>query len=454
MEDILASVHDFLWGMPLLVLIIGTGVRFSFKSSFAQIRLFPTAVRKFISSLQTEDAKEDSGSSYRALCTALGATVGTGNLAGVAGAIAIGGPGAVFWMWISALLGMAVKLAEASLAVKYRSDDGRGNISGGPMYMIRNGLAKKWQPLAGIYCMLGVAAALGVGNATQVNTLVDSIKTAFLSADRELQPLVRIMIGSGISIVLICTLCRGYGGIGHIAEALIPTATAVYLILAAFVILSNAGRLPQVFREIFVGAFSPKAVTGGVIGAAATAIRTGVARGIFSNEAGMGTASIAHACAQVYHPIEQGIMGIMEVFIDTIVLCTVSALVILCGSSRIVYGKDTGISLLVDAFAQSVGEWSGIVLSVCLCCFVFATITGWGLYGMRCARFLLGDRALGFFIAAEGIFAILGVMIRTDRIWLFAETLNGLMAIPNLIALNLLCGEFCRLEKDYRKGHI
>ncbi len=450
MIDMLERINGFVWGIPALLLILGVGLWFSFKTGFLQIRWLPKALKRFFGLLKC-GRNTDGISPYQALCTALAATVGTGNIAGVAGALAIGGPGAVFWMWICGVLGMMIKFAEATLAVRFRQKNQAGEWVGGPMYMIQNGLHSRWRFLAVVYSFFGVVAAFGAGNATQINAVVEGINSALTSFGG--QPTFRrnLLIGLAMGAVIVAMLMGGAKRIGAIAERLVPFACVLYMILGLGVLILRADAIPHAFSCIFRGAFEPKAVTGGAIGSAFLTLRTGASRGVFTNEAGMGTACIAHAPAQVDHPVQQGLMGIMEVFLDTIVICTMTALVILCSGAEIPYGSATGTALTANAFTAVYGSWTQIVLTLCLCLFAFATVLGWGLYGIRCAQYLFGDKALKPLAWLQGATVVLGAVMGTGPVWLFAETVNGLMAIPNLIALALLTSELLRLIKQYKK---
>lgn len=451
MTKILESVNQFVWGIPALILILGVGIYLSFRTGFAQIVLFPKAFRSFVTKLQGQKNTDNTSvSPYQALCTALAATVGTGNLAGVAGAIAIGGPGAIFWMWICAVLGMVTKFAEAALAVRYRTVNEHGEVVGGPMYMIAHGMDDRWSWLAGLYCFFGVVASFGVGNATQVNVMISGINTAVSAIGFTLPAYSNVLIGVGIAILIGIMLFGGAKRIGRIAEQLVPIASVAYLLLACGVLFSRANRIPQAISSIVYGAFCPQAVTGGVLGSCFMALRVGASRGVFTNEAGMGTASIAHAAADVIHPAEQGLMGIMEVFLDTIVICTMTALVILCSEVPIPFGTDTGITLTAQAFSSVYGEWICVPLSLFLCSFAIATVLGWGLYGARCAQFLFGASAWRPFVIVQVITVVVGAVLDTQTVWMVSETVNGLMAIPNLIMLAFLSPELVRLTKEYR----
>ena len=449
MGEILEMAYSLVWGVPTLVLILGVGLYLSIRTGFAQLRLFPAACRDFWRRLTRRDAT-DGVSPFQALCTALAATVGTGNLAGVAGAIAIGGPGAVFWMWICAFLGMITKLAEATLAVRYRIRQ-NGEYLGGPMYMISQGMGGRWAWLGGIYCFFGVVAAFGVGNATQINAVITGINGCILTFGGVPTTRGNILLGILLAIVILVLLLGGAGRIGRVSELLVPFAAVLYLLLGMLVLILRADAIPAALSSIIHGAFSPHAITGGVVGSFMTTLRIGVSRGVFTNEAGMGTASIAHGSADVDHPVNQGLMGIMEVFLDTIVICTMTALVILCSDVTIPYGMDVGVSLTADAFSAVLGDWVQVFITGALCLFAFATVLGWGLYGARCAQYLFGGGVWNRFAWLQAVTVILGAVLSTGTVWILAEIINGLMAIPNLIALAVLSPELSRLIIDYRR---
>ena len=333
------ALNSFIWGVPAMVCIIGVGLYLSFRTGFVQIRKFPYALKNTLGKIFDKSSASDGAlTPFQAVCTALAATIGTGNIAGVAGAIAIGGPGAVFWMWISALLGMCTKFSEVVLAVFYRERNVKGEYIGGPMYYIKNGLGKNWMWLAYLYAFFGTCAVFGTGNATQVNTIVAALDSAILNYGAVSEGSLKVLnliIGIVISITVMLILFGGIKRIGSVAEKLVPFMALLYVLLALGLIILNAGKLPAVFSNIFAGAFNPAAVTGGVVGTMFTSMTKGVSRGIFSNEAGLGTGSIAHACADTKDPIKQGMFGIFEVFMDTIVVCTMTALVILLSGVNI-----------------------------------------------------------------------------------------------------------------------
>jgi len=443
----LEAINGFVWGIPALVMILGVGIYLSVYTGFAQFKLFPAALHDFLSRIR--DRKKTSGvSSYRALCTALAATVGTGNIAGVAGAIAIGGPGAIFWMWICALLGMVIKFAEAILSVAYRQKDKMGELVGGPMYIIRQALPKG-KGLAALYCFFGVVASFGVGNGTQINAVIGGFHSVAEYLNISAGVGTDITIGIMLAALILIMMLGGAKRIGAAAERLVPFAAIGYVLMCMVVIVGRGQNIPYAFNAILKGAFCPSAVTGGVVGSVFVALRVGTSRGVFTNEAGLGTAGIAHAAADVQHPVEQGLMGIMEVFLDTIVICTMTALVILCSGVPIPYGTDLGITLTTQAFSTVFGPWVSIPITVALCCFAIATIFGWGLYGIRCAQFLFGENAWKSFVYLQAGIAIVSAVMRTETVWMLAETVNGLMAIPNLIVLAYLAPYQKKLVLQY-----
>lgn len=453
MFDVLRVMNQCVWGIPTLLLILCSGLYFSVKTGFFQLSRFPDAFRLFLKKIKPSNKQDDGVSAYQALCTALAATVGTGNIAGVAGAISLGGPGAIFWMWICAFLGMLLKCVEATLAVRYRQRLPSGEIIGGPMYMIEKGLGHRFKWLAAVYAMFGVIAAFGVGNATQINAVLGGIHSAADTWGIRLSRTWDLIIAGVLAVLIARMLSGGAKRIGQIAEMLVPYASVVYIVLGLGVLILCHRRIPAAFSAILSGAFTPKAVTGGAVGSFFVACRIGAARGVFTNEAGMGTASIAHAAARVRHPVEQGMMGIMEVFLDTIVICSVTALVILCSGISIPYGIDSGAELTLTAFSSVYGGWVRTVIALALICFALATVLGWGYYGLRCAQYLFGENIMTIFVITQVITAFLGAVLKTGTVWLLAETVNGLMAIPNLIALLYLSPEFFRLIKEYKPAN-
>lgn len=455
-EAINSAVNNFIWGVPAMICIIGVGLVLSIRTRFLQIRKFPYAMKvTFGRIFKKREASDGAMTPFQAVCTALAATVGTGNIAGVAGAIAIGGPGAVFWMWVSALLGMCTKFSEVTLAVHFRETNAHGELVGGPMYYIKNGLNKHWHWLAYLFSAFGVLTVFGTGNATQVNTITTAVNTALtnynvISADAV--PTVNLIVGIVLAVLIALILLGGIKRIGQVTEKLVPFMALVYIVLAFGVIFLNIGHVPAVFASIFEGAFHPAAVTGGAVGSFFMSLKKGVSRGIFSNEAGLGTGSIAHACADTQKPIKQGFFGIFEVFVDTIVICTLTALVILCSEVPVAYGQAAGAELTISGFTATYGNWVSIFTAVAMCCFAFSTIIGWGLYGTRCIEFLFGTRVNKPFMVVYALVAIVGATMDLGLMWSIAETFNGLMAIPNLIAVFLLSGVVVKLVKEYFAG--
>lgn len=457
MLEIIKSINDtvnnFIWGVPAMVCIIGVGLLLSFRTRFLQIRKFPYALKETIGRIfQKQTAREGSMTPFQAVCTALAATVGTGNIAGVAGAIAIGGPGAVFWMWVSAFLGMCTKFSEVTLAVHFRERNPQGDYVGGPMYYIKNGLSKRWHWLAYLFSAFGILTVFGTGNATQVNTITTAVNSALLNFDLisdAALPASNLIIGILCAVLVGLILLGGVKRIGQVTERLVPFMAIIYILLSLGVIIFHIEKVPEVLYSIVNGAFHPSSVTGGLVGSFFLSMKKGVARGIFSNEAGLGTGSIAHACADTKEPVKQGLFGIFEVFTDTILICTMTALVILCSQVPITYGVDAGAELTISGFTATYGNWISVFTAVALCCFAFSTIIGWGLYGARCIEFLFSVKVIKPFMVVYSLVAVLGATVDLGMLWSIAETFNGLMSIPNLIALFLLSGTVARLVREY-----
>ena len=455
LEQINTAVNHFVWGVPAMSCILGVGLVLTLRTNFIQFRKFGYSFKVTIGKIfHKSESKEGSVTPFQAVCTALAATVGTGNIAGVAGAITIGGPGAVFWMWISALLGMCTKFIEVTLAVHYREKNENGDWVGGPMYYIKNGLGPKWHWLAVAFSIFGILAVFGTGNATQVNTIVTAINSALLNFNLitpSFVPTLNLILGITIAIIVAVILIGGIQRIGQVTEKLVPGMALLYLALSLGVILINFRAVPGVFAMIFKSAFSPAAFTGGIVGSMFLSMTKGISRGIFSNEAGMGTASIAHAAADTDNPVNQGFFGVFEVFTTSMIICTMTALVILCSGISVPYGIEAGAELTIKGFTSTYGNWVSIFTAVALCCFAFSTIIGWGLYGTRCLEFLVGEKSHRPFLIIYSLVAILGSTMDLGFLWNFAETFNGLMAIPNLIALLLLSKTAAKLVKQYLK---
>lgn len=452
-ERINTAVNNFVWGVPAMVCIIGVGLYLSLSTGFIQLRKFPYAMKCTLGRMfKKREASDGALTPFQAVCTALAATVGTGNIAGVAGAIAIGGPGAVFWMWVSAILGMCTKFTEVTLAVHFREKNKDGDWVGGPMYYIKNGLGKNWMWLAYTFCIFGIFTVFGTGNATQVNTITTAINSALINFNIITPDFVKtssLIIGIVITLLVALILLGGIKRIGNVTERLVPVMAVLYILLSLGVIVMNIEHVPAVLGSIVSGAFNPAAVTGGIVGSVFLAMQKGVSRGIFSNEAGLGTGSIAHACADTRKPVKQGFFGIFEVFMDTIVICTLTALVVLLSGVPVPYGEAAGAELTIAGFTHVYGNWVSIFTAIAMCCFAFSTTIGWGLYGSRCIEFLFGSKTIKPFMIVYSLVSIVGATMNLGLIWSIAETFNGLMAIPNLIALFLLSGTAVRLTKEY-----
>ena len=451
------TINGIVWGIPMMILILGVGIYLSIRCGFPQFRHFIHIMKNTLGkALEKTEKKEGSVSPFKAMCTALAASIGTGNIAGVSGAIAIGGPGAVFWMWVSALLGMCTKFAEVTLAINYRERNQDGDWVGGPMYYITNGLGNGFKWLAGLFTIFGALAAFGIGNMTQINTIAGTVNTAiegFIPTTQSQQTVIAWVIAIICAIICAIVLLGGIQRLADVCALMVPVMAVIYIAASLIVIIANIGSMPEAFSAIFTGAFNPAAVSGGLAGVGIKmAITKGVGRGIFSNEAGLGSAPIAHAAADVNHPVEQGIYGVFEVFMDTIVVCTMTAMVILLGVGvqNIEYGNNIGAALTIKGF-ESVfgGGLPGVAVAICLSLFALSTVLTWALYGTRCVEYLLGHKASKVYQVIFCLFACLAGGVELQLAWDIADTLNGLMAIPNLVALALLSPVVVKLSKEY-----
>ena len=451
------TINGFVWGIPMMVLILGVGVYLTVRCGFPQFVHFGHIMKNTLGkAFEKTEAKKGSVSPFKAMCTALAASIGTGNIAGVSGAIAIGGPGAIFWMWVSAILGMCTKFAEVTLAINYRERNKDGDWVGGPMYYITNGLGKNFKWLACLFAGFGALAAFGIGNMTQINTIAGTINTAisgFLPTTESEQKIIAWFVAIICALICAFILLGGIQRLADVCSFLVPVMAVVYIVASLIVILVNIADLPVAISAIVVGAFNPSAVAGGLVGVGLkTALTKGVGRGIFSNEAGLGSAPIAHAAADVDHPVKQGIFGVFEVFMDTIVVCTMTSLVVLLGVGvqNIEYGTDIGANLTIKGF-QSVfgGALPGVAVAICLTLFALSTVLAWALYGTRCMEYLFGYKAAKVYQVVFCIFACIAGTVKLDLAWAIADTLNGLMAIPNLVGLALLSPVVVKLTKDY-----
>ena len=458
------AVDDFAWGPIMLILLVGTGIYLSFRSGWMQFSKFGYTMKNTLGKALTKhEAGQGEVTPFQAMTTALAGTVGTGNIAGVTGAIFVGGPGAVFWLWVSALVGMVTKYSEVLLSVRYRERNKEGDWVGGPMYSIKNGLGKNWIWLAYIFSFFGMVASFGIGNTTQVDSIATAINTAVTSFGGETGNTFRIVIGVIVAVITGVVIIGGIKRIGAVTEKLVPFMAVIYIVAALIVIFGNIGQIGVVFGAIFKGAFNPRAIAGGALGVGImTTIQKGIARGVFSNEAGLGSAPIAHAATSLTDPVRQGLYGIFEVFMDSIVICTLTALSLLMGLSGqvgidgIEWGVSHGSEMVVAAFSGIFGgKISAIIIAIGLSLFALSTILSWSLYGARCCEFLFGKLSKPATLVYKVLFCIvlvIGSTLGLDLVWLIGDALNGLMALPNLVALLLLSGTVIKLTKEYFKN--
>ncbi|MBO7184782.1 MAG: sodium:alanine symporter family protein [Oscillospiraceae bacterium] len=463
--EIVNKVNSIAWGPWMLILLVGTGIYLTSRVGFLQLRKFGYAMKNTIGKIfkkQTAGAGEVTP--FQAMSTALAATVGTGNIAGVTGAIVVGGPGAVFWMWLSAFFGMVTKYAEVVLAIRYRERNEKGDWVGGPMYYIKNGLGKNWKWLGIIFSVLACLAAFGIGNMTQINTIATSINTAVNSYGVDTSAAVNLfgqeflvfnlIIGVVIAAIVGMVLLGGIKRIGAVAEKLVPFMAVVYILASLAVVFCNLDAVGPIFVSIFKGAFNPSAVMGGFTGTTIMmAIQKGVGRGVFSNEAGLGSAPMAHAASSETNPVKQGMYGIFEVFVDTVIICTLTALVLLCGihnGMEVNWGVGGGVELISASISMVFGQKLGsTIVALGIVLFALSTVLSWALYGSRCFEFLFGSKLLPAYQIVFVVVCVIGASMELEVVWNIADTLNGFMAIPNLIALIGLSGVVTKLTKDH-----
>ena len=465
-SEFIDKLNGIAWGPWMLLLLVGTGVYLSAKVGFIQFTKFGYAMKNTIGKLFTKQtAGGGEVTPFQALTTALAATVGTGNIAGVTGAIAVGGPGAVFWMWLSALFGMVTKYSEVVLAVNYRERNAKGDWVGGPMYYIRNGLGKKWNWLAVAFSLLACLAAFGIGNMTQVNTIASTFNATIdafggntgamtITLFGQIVPISSIAVGLLVAVIVALVLFGGIKRIGSVTEKLVPVMAAVYIVCSLIVVGNNFEAIGSIFGMIFKGAFSAEAALGGAFGITImTTIQKGVGRGVFSNEAGLGSAPMAHAATSEKDPVKQGLYGIFEVFMDTIVICTLTALTLLCGLHAgvdITWGQSAGTELIIASFSTVFGAKAGsLIVAVGIGLFALSTILSWSLYGTRCCEFLFGHKSVAFYQIIFVAVIVIGATLELDLVWNIADTLNGFMAIPNLVALLGLSGVVIKLTREH-----
>ncbi|MFT5721894.1 MAG: AGCS family alanine or glycine:cation symporter [Motiliproteus sp.] len=442
LTELLKTVNGIVWGPMMLVLILGVGLFLQLGLKLMPLLKVGTGFKLLWQGRTTDASEKQEGeiSAFNALMTSLSATVGTGNIAGVATAIFLGGPGALFWMWCTALVGMATKYSEAVLAVKYREVDEKGNHVGGPMYYIKNGLGKKWAWLGTLFAIFGTIAGFGIGNTVQSNSVANVIESSF-GVPMWITGLVLMVLTGAV-------LIGGIKRIGHVAGMLVPFMAIAYLLAGLIVLAINADAIPHALDLIFTHAFTGTAAEGGFAGAAVwMAIRFGVARGVFSNEAGLGSAPIAHAAAQTKDPVRQGLIAMLGTFIDTLIICSITGLVII--TSGLWTGGESGADLTSAAFADALPGVGNYLVAISLAVFAFTTILGWSLYGERCAEFLFGVKIVVPFRILWILAVPVGTVISLDFVWLLADTLNAMMAIPNLIALALLSPVVFKLTREY-----
>ncbi len=450
-------LNDIVWGIPALVLLMGAGIILTVGLKGFQFRKFGYAMKHTVGKMvKKQEAKAGEVTPLQALTTALAATVGTGNIAGITFAVTLGGPGSIFWLWVSALLGMATKYSEVMLSVKYRERNVFGDWVGGPMYYIKNGLGKNWKWLGAIFCLFGGLASFGIGNAVQVGEITSAVNTAiqsFAPSAAEHQTVINIVLAVILMIIIGVVLVGGIKRIGEVTEFMVPIMSVIYIVACLLVVGTNITKVPHVFAMIFQGAFTPEGVTGG---AAAITIKTciewGVKRGVFSNEAGLGSAPIAHAASSETNPVKQGLYGIFEVFMDTIVICTLSGLTLLLAldADTINYGVKGTTALNAQALGTVLGGKTGaLIIAIGLSLFALSTVLSWGLYGTRCWEFLLGEKAVKPYQILFTLVVIISATMDLKLAWSIADTLNGLMAIPNLIALIALCPVVFKMTREY-----
>jgi len=439
MLELLKALDAFAWGPPLLILLVGTGIYLTIRLGLLQVARLPKAFQLIF----TKDKGHGDVSSFAALCTALAATVGTGNIIGVATAIKVGGPGALFWMWMAAFFGMATKYAEGLLAIKYRTKDANGAVAGGPMHYILLGMGEKWRPLATFFALAGVLVALlGIGTFTQVNSITESIQNT-----AQIDPAITALV---LSVFVAIAVFGGLKSISKVSTAVVPFMAIVYILGTLTVILFNIEKIPATLALIFTSAFSPAAAVGGFAGASIRmAIQNGVARGVFSNESGLGSAPIAAAAAKTNEPVEQGLISMTGTFIDTLIICTLTGLTILV--TGVWSGDLNGVALTQSAFSTIFSNFGPALLTIFLVLFAFTTILGWNYYGERCFEFLFGVRFIWLYRVVFVLMVLLGGFIELDMVWIIADIVNALMALPNLIAILVLSPVVIAETKKYFK---
>ena len=450
------EVNGIVWGLPILILLVGTGIFMTLRCRGIQFAHFGYAMKNTLGKIfKKHKAGSGEVTPFQAMTTALAATVGTGNIAGVTTAVVLGGPGAIFWLWVTALIGMCTKYAEVVLAIKYRERNAKGDWVGGPMYYIVNGLGKNWKWLSILFSIFGALAAFGIGNAVQVGNITSSINTAISTFSPSFggQETMNLIIGIVIAVIVALTLLGGIKRLGAVTEMLVPFMSLVYIIGSLIVIFGNIGSIGTVFGQIFEGAFDPSSVVGGIAGfTLIRCITWGVKRGVFSNEAGLGSAPMAHAASSETNPVKQGLYGIFEVFMDTIVICTMSGLTLLISGIGIPFGEKASATtaLNAQAFGTIFGDKVGaLIIAISISLFALSTVLSWGLYGTRCCEFIFGSKSIKVYQILFVLVVVVGATMKLSLAWDIADTLNGLMAVPNLVGVLGLSGVVVKLTREH-----
>ncbi|APC47231.1 alanine/glycine:cation symporter family protein [Virgibacillus halodenitrificans] len=436
MNEILDAISGFVWGPPTLILIVGTGLYLTFRLGFLQFRVLPYALKLAFSPSKQDKKSKGDISHYQALTTAMAATIGTGNIVGVATAVVLGGPGAVFWMWLSALFGMATKYAEAILAVKYRVTNSKGEMSGGPMYYLERGLKAKW--LGVLFAIFGACAAFGIGNMVQSNSVSDALERSFNIPGWATGIILTVLVG--------LVILGGIKSIGRVTAFFVPIMAALYVLGGLIIIIMNLDIVPAAIGLIFSDAFTGSALGGGILG---TVIRYGVARGVFSNEAGLGSAPIAAAAAKTDYPGRQALVSMTQVFIDTIIVCSITGITIVMAN---MYGGDlSGGDLTAASFGKFLGDFGGMIVTIGIVLFAFSTLVGWSYYGEKCFGYLFSEKAIPYYRIVFVAAVFYGAVEKLSVVWAISDIMNALMAAPNLIGLLGLSGVVVYETKKFLK---
>lgn len=451
--NINSAINGVVWGIPMLALLVGAGIILTCMTAGVQFRKFGYAMKNTGGKIfKKGSSAEGEVTPFQAMSTALAGTVGTGNIAGITAAVTLGGPGSIFWLWVTALIGMCTKYSEVTLAVKFREKNDQGDWVGGPMYYIQNGLGKNWKWLSALFCIFAALAAFGIGNAVQVGNIVGSINTIVVTFNPSFTGTgtLNLVLGIVLAVITAFVLFGGIKRIGAVCEKLVPFMAAIYILACLICIIANAANIPTVFHDIFAGAFSPQGITGGAVGSVMLVITWGVKRGVFSNEAGLGSAPMAHAATSETDCVKQGLYGIFEVFVDTIIICTLTGLTLLTSGLDMNYGTKGETALNTAAIGTVLGDHvASIIIGVGIALFALSTVLSWALYGTRCCEFLFGTKSIKPYQIIFCLVVIVGATMDLTLAWDIADTLNGLMAIPNLIAIIGLSGVVVKETKRH-----